>query len=141
MRGNKARTLTEIKAAALESIKFSYAENRPTDWTCKSWEKGVAQFTEAAGQIADVMLSSMEDRGDVPYVKGKITGIESKAGLEVAEKFYEQMCTVASYRKKKVKLFVGEFKRRCQPLMRQWKEQAGVYFDLSRGRSKKGISD
>lgn len=136
IRGDKTRAWNEIRAAALESIQFSYAENRPTDWTSKSWQNGFTKFVEAAGQIADAVLLNMQDLGSVPFIKGKLAAVDVNRGIDVASKAYEGIWQIESYRKKKLKLFITEFKARCLKTARQWKEQSDVYFDLSKGRTK-----
>lgn len=131
--GNRNEVARLIAEVTLEALKRAFTDDSPISWDAKSWAKPLEDFKKVAGQAADAVVQNMEDRGDVPYVKGKFTKSDTERGAECVRSYFARVLTVKGYCRRRTKTFNRLFELGFQKLTRNWKEHADVYFPVSGG--------
>jgi hypothetical protein len=145
--GNKNMALDDLRKEVVESFKAAYTDGHPVNWESESWLKSAESFKEQSEVVSEAILACMADRGDVLYVKGKLTAADIERGIQQAVTGYfeprfaisveNKVPVGSSYRQKKVKAFSKELKLRARKLTERWKEQANVHFHVSPNTQKK----
>jgi hypothetical protein len=129
--GNRSEVASLIAEMILDALKRAITEGTPVDWSAKSWACALADFKQVSGQAADAVVQNMEDRGDVPYVKGKFTRVDQERGAELVREYLMRIVKIKGYCRRRTKMFDSLFSLGFRKLTQNWKERADVYFHVS----------